>query len=127
MASNQNIAFAMSIHAESKGKETKNISFTSSPMEPEVNGATAEEQELGWGRSLPVPSVQEIVRKDPNCVPERYIRDQFKRDEISKLSDLNIPVIDFSKLSGGDDEAELELNKLDLACKDWGFFQVSST
>ncbi|KAG6487309.1 protein SRG1-like [Zingiber officinale] len=90
-------------------------------MEPELNGAAAEEQELGWGRSLPVPSVQEIVRKDPNCVPERYIRGQIKRDEISELPELHIPVIDFSKLSGGD---EAELNKLDLACKDWGFFQI---
>lgn len=146
MASNQNVAFAVTVHAKSNGKETKTFlslwtmllkilfhlhyilviakQLHTEQMEPEVSGATAEEQELVWGRSLSVPSVQEIVRKDPNCVPERHIRDQIKRVEISKHSDLNIPVIDFSKLSGGD---EAEINKLDLACEDWGFFQVSST
>jgi hypothetical protein len=32
-----------------------------------------------------------------------------------------IPIIDFSLLSKGHQE---ELNKLDLACREWGFFQV---
>ena len=78
-----------------------------------------------YGSSVPVPNVQELVRQDPLQVPERYIRnledsDRPKNTDTSHLS-LMIPVIDLSSLIIGDRE---ELNKLNLACQEWGFFQV---
>lgn len=78
-----------------------------------------------FGSSLPVPNVQEIVKCDSLHVPERYLiknqEDMPKgADNTCKLSS-EIPTIDFSLLSRGHKE---ELTKLDLACKEWGFFQV---
>lgn len=74
--------------------------------------------------SIPVPNVQEMVRNDPLQVPKRYIRneeDMPKEAHICHHLSSEIPIIDFSLLSKGYEE---ELNKLDLACKEWGFFQV---
>ncbi|KAK6290489.1 hypothetical protein POUND7_002030 [Theobroma cacao] len=84
--------------------------------------------------SIPVPNVQELVRKDPLQVPQRYVRDLEdipKDTDISHLSSL-IPVIDLSLLffflKGflslllmGNEE---KLEKINLACQEWGFFQV---
>ncbi|KAJ0027586.1 hypothetical protein Pint_35390 [Pistacia integerrima] len=77
-----------------------------------------------YAPSLPVPNVQEMVRKEPLQVPGRYIRNQEERLQMDDMSHLSspIPVIDLSLLSTGDVE---ELNKLDLACKEWGFFQTT--
>ncbi|KAK2637334.1 hypothetical protein Ddye_032126 [Dipteronia dyeriana] len=91
-------------------------------MDPE-EVAVQEDEGLGWGKSLPVPSVQEMVRKDSQSVPERYIQDQNNRPLDSEFSpDLcEIPILNFSLLASGDGE---EQRKLDLACKEWGFFQI---
>lgn len=79
---------------------------------------------LSLAPSLPVPNVQEMVKRDPLEVPERYLRNKEEMPKCahntSHLSS-EIPIIDFSLLSQGSQE---ELMKLDLACKDWGFFQV---
>ena len=89
------------------------------------NGTVVEEQEIPtYASSLPVPNVQEIVREEPLNVPQRYIRD---KEEMLKSTDKihlssEIPVIDLSMLSNANKD---ELKKLDLACKDWGFFQVN--
>lgn len=88
------------------------------------NGCVQEDEGLGWGKSLPVPSVQEIVRNDPLRVPEKYIQEQKDRPLDSEfyfpaLSE--IPIINFSLLANGDED---ELQRLDSACKEWGFFQV---
>ncbi|XP_075499869.1 protein LATERAL BRANCHING OXIDOREDUCTASE 1-like [Primulina tabacum] len=82
-----------------------------------------EDEGLGYGSSLPVPSVQEIVRNDPTNIPEKYIKDDEDRPKDSDIShlSLHIPIIDLSLLSDGD---EAERRKLDVACKEWGFFQV---
>lgn len=89
------------------------------------NGCVQEDKGLGWGKSLPVPSVQEIVRNDPQCVPERFIQEKKDRPLDSELyipaDSSEIPIINFSLLANGDAD---ELKKLDSACKDWGFFQV---
>ncbi|KAH9702302.1 Fe2OG dioxygenase domain-containing protein [Citrus sinensis] len=96
-------------------------------MDPEVgNGCVQEDEELGWGKSLPVPSVQEIVRNDSLCVPERYIQERQNRpdyhSEVSYASS-EIPVINMSLLANGDKD---ELRKFDIACKEWGFFQITN-
>lgn len=76
-----------------------------------------------YAPSLPMPNVQEMVKNDPLHVPERYVRNQEDGTLMNDMSHLSseIPVIDLALLSAGDIE---ELKKLDLACKEWGFFQV---
>ncbi|KAG1363190.1 S-norcoclaurine synthase 1 [Cocos nucifera] len=87
------------------------------------NVSTREKEKPSWGISLPVDSVQEIVRRDPTSVPEKYVRDKECKETDKILSHLSsaIPVIDLSLLSSGHKD---ELNELDVACRDWGFFQI---
>ncbi|CAA2997660.1 SRG1-like [Olea europaea subsp. europaea] len=87
------------------------------------NYSVHEDNPLGYGSSLPVPSVQEIVRNDAHNVPERYIKNVEDRPLSSEKCSvsLDIPIIDLSLLTNGDED---ELRKLDFACKDWGFFQI---
>ncbi|KAF8762500.1 hypothetical protein HU200_009470 [Digitaria exilis] len=67
-----------------------------------------------------VDDVQELHRTGLDTVPDRYIRDGNDRPGCGNVCDLaHIPVIDAGELPGGD-----ELNKLRLACEEWGFFQV---
>ncbi|KAL6839898.1 hypothetical protein ACP4OV_029708 [Aristida adscensionis] len=67
-----------------------------------------------------VDDVQELHRARLATVPERYIRDGDDRPDGANVSaQAQIPVIDVGELSGDD-----ELNKLRLACEEWGFFQV---
>ncbi|XVE61920.1 hypothetical protein DITRI_Ditri06bG0076900 [Diplodiscus trichospermus] len=91
-------------------------------MDPDETLAENEEAPT-YAPSVPVPNVQELVRKDPFQVPEKYIRDQENRPKDADMSHLSsfIPVIDLSLLLMGNVD---ELNKLDLACQQWGFFQV---
>ncbi|XP_059669683.1 protein SRG1-like [Cornus florida] len=89
------------------------------------NGGVHDDQGFGWGSSIPVPSVQEIVRNDSQSVPERYIQNQENGpldSEISLVSS-EIPIINFSMLANGD---ENERKRLDSACKEWGFFQITN-
>lgn len=88
-------------------------------------GTMQEDEERGYGSSLPVPSVQEMVRKDADNVPQRYIKSIEDRPKASDTSSFShhIPVIDLSLLAGGDGDED-ERNKLDAACQEWGFFQV---
>ncbi|KAK8620922.1 hypothetical protein V6N13_067379 [Hibiscus sabdariffa] len=78
-----------------------------------------------WGKSLPVPSVQELVRNDPRLLPQRYIQLHTDRpvapDMAMTPSSSDIPILDFALLAKGDQD---ETRKLDLACKEWGFFQI---
>ncbi|KAL9426238.1 hypothetical protein AB3S75_033086 [Citrus x aurantiifolia] len=64
-----------------------------------------------------VPSLP--LRVDPLLVPERYIRNQEDRSQLNDMSDPSseVPITDLSRLTMGDLE---ELDKLDLASKEWG-------
>ncbi|KAK7243524.1 hypothetical protein RIF29_38323 [Crotalaria pallida] len=76
--------------------------------------------------SLPVPSVQELALNRLDKVPPRYIRDSDGDDIISSVSSdpsLRVPLIDMAKLVNALTQEE-ELQKLHLACKDFGVFQV---
>ncbi|XP_059289677.1 protein SRG1-like [Lycium ferocissimum] len=74
------------------------------------------------GSSLKVPSVRELAKQERAAVPPRYIRDDIEKTSSSILLP-QVPVIDMGKLLEiGDDDSELE--RLHLACKEWGFFQV---
>ncbi|KAE8099353.1 hypothetical protein FH972_017342 [Carpinus fangiana] len=92
-------------------------------MDSNIKAFAEEEYIPTYAPSLPVPNVQEMVRRDPLQLPERYTRNH---EEMQNSIDnyhlsFEIPLIDLSLLSKGD---KAEPNKLDLACKDWGFFQV---
>ncbi|XP_030550027.1 protein SRG1-like [Rhodamnia argentea] len=80
------------------------------------------------GSSLPVPSVQELAKELTTEVPPRYVRtdqDHPLMHEDHGTSFLQVPVIDLNKLSSSsDDLMESELEKLHMACRDWGFFQL---
>ncbi|KAL7611366.1 protein SRG1 [Lactuca sativa] len=80
---------------------------------------------VGLGASLLVPSVQELAKEPVTKVPARYVRpDQDPPVVSSLLSSLpKVPIIDMEKLSC-EDSADDELEKLHLACKEWGFFQI---
>ncbi|KAL9268707.1 Oxoglutarate-dependent flavonoid 7-O-demethylase 1-like protein [Drosera capensis] len=80
-----------------------------------------------FGVSLPVPCVQELAKKSINQVPQRYVRSDlsgapFTSSCESALS-TQFPVIDLARLASFDTKNS-ELEKLDLACKEWGFFHV---
>ncbi|MQL97821.1 hypothetical protein Taro_030517 [Colocasia esculenta] len=83
--------------------------------------------ESSFYRSPPVESVQELVRRDPTRIPDEYVRDDDDHDEQGDavqphhFSSLQLPVVDLSLLSGGHPD---EAHKLDMACREWGFFQV---
>lgn len=47
------------------------------------SGGVQEEEKLGWGWSLPVSSIQEIVRNDSHSIPERYVQEHKDRPQVS--------------------------------------------
>ncbi|KAL9323857.1 hypothetical protein ACSQ67_008714 [Phaseolus vulgaris] len=78
------------------------------------------------GTSLLVPSVQELSKQNLRTVPQRYIQphhDQHMLLISQEAHSLEIPVIDMHNLLSAESKS-LELEKLHLACKDWGFFQL---
>ena len=81
--------------------------------------AVAADRSLDW--SLPVPSVQELVKQRLEIVSKRYIRDDIVAIDHPSGSSIVVPLIDMSKLLNNHDS---ELQKLHSACKDWGLFQV---
>ncbi|KAK1439366.1 hypothetical protein QVD17_05183 [Tagetes erecta] len=77
------------------------------------------------GTSLLVPSVQELAKDQHhlnNIIPSRYIRDDQVITPASNSQLPQVPIIDMQKLASEEDSVELQ--KLHLACKDWGFFQI---
>ncbi|KAL5973666.1 hypothetical protein ACLOJK_030320 [Asimina triloba] len=78
----------------------------------------------GYGGSLPVRNVQDMASTIPSeIIPERYIRPDMKLDPISSDPQLQIPTIDLAKLLDQTFSGS-EMDKLHLACQDWGFFQL---
>ncbi|XP_057471096.1 codeine O-demethylase-like [Actinidia eriantha] len=73
--------------------------------------------------SMLVPSVQEMARQNRLEFPERYTRNAEEMPKSTVMNHLyaEMPIIDTLLLSNGQKE---ELNKLDIACQEWGFFQV---
>ncbi|KAF2314642.1 hypothetical protein GH714_028171 [Hevea brasiliensis] len=74
--------------------------------------------------SLLVPSVKEIVKEQIVAIPPRYVCRDHDNSPVAKTNSLpQMPVIDLGKLFSQEFE-DLELEKLDQACKEWGFFQL---
>ncbi|KEH23007.1 putative thebaine 6-O-demethylase [Medicago truncatula] len=85
--------------------------------------STQMEEAPTFAPCLPVPNIQETVRKNPLKVPERYVRSEEEIEKVLYMPHFSsqVPVIDFGLLSHGNKN---ELLKLDIACKEWGFFQI---
>ncbi|XP_013585331.1 PREDICTED: protein SRG1-like [Brassica oleracea var. oleracea] len=84
--------------------------------------------ETQWS-SIIVPSVQEMVEeKVITTVPPRYVQSDQDKSGVTDDSGLipDIPVIDMKRLcsSAAKDSDYSEVQKLDLACKEFGFFQL---
>ncbi|OAY64301.1 Protein SRG1, partial [Ananas comosus] len=86
-------------------------------MEIETENGTSgkKEEGLGYGGSLPVQSVQELIHTV--CLE---IRDTVEMPRDLRDLSPNIPVIDFSLLSSG---GEGERRRINPPAKEWGFFQ----
>ena len=85
-----------------------------------------EAESTAIGSSLVEPSILELANNKPLIkVPPRYVRPEIDHPLIRNddSSAQQFPVIDMHKLLSGDDS---ELEKLDRACKEWGFFQVNN-
>ncbi|KAF5477717.1 hypothetical protein F2P56_004334 [Juglans regia] len=82
---------------------------------------------VDYGGSLPVENVQALASNNLEEIPPRYLwpEMEFEDQYCSIEENLHIPVIDLGKLIDPQfTSPENELEKLHLACRDWGFFQV---
>lgn len=98
-------------------KQTKTGQVVSLVVALERAGAMAA-AEIKIGQ---VDDVQELHRTGLQTVPDRYIRDGDDRPDGDNVCAVaHIPVIDVTELQHDD----VGLDKLRLACEEWGFFQV---
>lgn len=72
-----------------------------------------------------IDDVQELKKTKPSSIPERFVRDMIERPKLATVTtpsscNLNIPVVDLSKILNSQDE----ILKLSSSCEEWGFFQV---
>ncbi|KAK0580093.1 hypothetical protein LWI29_036172 [Acer saccharum] len=83
-----------------------------------------ETKAISLGRTLAVPFVQELVKKPLTSVPPRYVH-PVQVPLIISLDSCSpqVPVIDMQRLLS-EDFMDTELQKLDQACREWGFFQL---
>lgn len=87
---------------------------------------TETEVPVNFGKSIIVPSVQELAKEPIIKIPPRYVRDDQDPQTVSDDSSLpSVPVIHLERLVV-EDSLSSELEKLHSACKDWGFFQVGT-
>jgi len=88
-----------------------------------LNAAVAYKEADGSSKRFTVPIVQELASNQ--LLPERYIRSEDDRSSLlNTSSQIAIPVIDMELLSGENDCRQKEIEKLAMACEEWGFFQV---
>lgn len=78
-----------------------------------------------WGTSIPVPNVQELAgaANGASDIFNRYIRPEAESDPAACGNNEKLPVIDLDLLQNPKFSHE-EHAKLDLACQEWGFFQL---
>lgn len=84
------------------------------------------EVEVNFGKSIIVPSVQELAKQPITKIPSRYIHPVHNPPPpplSPSPATLSVPIIDIVKLISPD-SGNTELESLHSACKEWGFFQV---
>ncbi|XP_043688294.1 protein SRG1-like [Telopea speciosissima] len=80
---------------------------------------------LTFGASLLVPSVQELAKEPLITVPPRYAHPDQDPPIITDTASLPVvPVLDIQLLISEEPTKDLELKRLDYACREWGFFQI---
>ncbi|KAK0578364.1 hypothetical protein LWI29_009150 [Acer saccharum] len=83
-----------------------------------------ETKAISFGRTMAVPIVQELAKNPLTSVPPRYVHHDQDPPIISlKSSSPQVPIIDMQRLLS-QDFMDSELQKLDQACREWGFFQL---
>ncbi|XP_071710586.1 protein SRG1-like [Rutidosis leptorrhynchoides] len=88
------------------------------------------EEKVNFRRSLIVPSVQQLANQQSiTKIPDRYVQKLDHHDSSVVSSDNpltipSVPVIDLHNLTANTSTYSSELNKLHMASKEWGFFQV---
>ncbi|KAK7303050.1 hypothetical protein RJT34_13949 [Clitoria ternatea] len=70
-----------------------------------------------------VLSVQEFINQPLISLPQRYIQPHNTEPSLDKTLCDAIPIINLKKLIHGE-ATQLELEKLNSACREWGFFQL---
>ncbi|KAK6917263.1 Non-hem dioxygenase N-terminal domain [Dillenia turbinata] len=75
--------------------------------------------------SLPILSLQEIVKEPLSQIPDSYkIVDEQELPVLCNMSFMpTVPIIDMKRLVM-EESTDYELEKLHLACKEWGPFQL---
>ena len=92
-----------------------------------ANKESMESKAISFGSTLPVPFVQELAKKPLISVPPRYVHPDQDPPIISlDSSSPQVPIIDMQRLLS-EDFMDSEFQKLDHACREWGFFQVCFT
>ncbi|KAK9053989.1 hypothetical protein SSX86_025064 [Deinandra increscens subsp. villosa] len=85
------------------------------------------EPPINFGRSLIVPSVQQLASQPLTRIPPRYAHHPAASSH-DHAHTLSVPVIDlhclFAEAEANSSAYSSELNKLHTASKEWGFFQV---
>lgn len=78
-----------------------------------------------FGNSHSVLGAMEVANKPDMGIPEMYIRPHEPSVRSDEATLPTIPVFDFQTLVH-ENSRDAEIDKLSTACKDWGFFQVST-
>ncbi|OMO82793.1 Oxoglutarate/iron-dependent dioxygenase [Corchorus olitorius] len=89
--------------------------------------STTDAEVVNFGKSIIVPSVQELAKDPITKIPPRYYNPPLPQPNSAldnhQLPIPSVPVIDLQKLAAGE-FVDSELENLHSACKNWGFFQV---
>ncbi|GLJ27796.1 hypothetical protein SUGI_0545480 [Cryptomeria japonica] len=89
------------------------------------NSAIVLDQSDGTSKRFSIPVVQELASQHLQSLPQRYIRSEKERPSACPTSHLDIPIIDMNMFLGESDICrQKEMEKIGIACKEWGFFQA---
>ncbi|XP_020587305.1 S-norcoclaurine synthase 1-like [Phalaenopsis equestris] len=77
---------------------------------------------LELASTKPVLNVQELAQSGE--VPKRYFRPEAEGNPVAYGDDVELPVIDLTKLLDPELINQEELSRLGFACREWGFFQL---
>ncbi|KAH9291585.1 hypothetical protein KI387_043227, partial [Taxus chinensis] len=89
------------------------------------NSTLASDPSDGTSERFSIHIVQELASQRPDTIPERYIRSEKERPNTCPSNHLDIPIIDIGMFLGDSDlSRKKEMEKLEIASQQWGFFQV---
>ncbi|KAH9304572.1 hypothetical protein KI387_008976, partial [Taxus chinensis] len=89
------------------------------------NSALAFDPSDGTSKRLSVPIVQALASHRPDTISQRYIRSEKERPNTCPSNRLDIPIIDMGMFLGDSDLCrKKEMEKLEIASQQWGFFQA---